>query len=450
MKIRQLDIKKKRTGSDKIEFIISTFVFRILIDTSYKMIIVKQFAYTGFKGDQNVLLFLFSYLLLFGFSVMIYEMKVNKSSIAKEVIYIFYLLSIIPFTTVMAFGNLTVEFTAANTLFWILLIAYYKCLPRRRIRFKLWHGFNGLSQKAEDWLLKGFLLVFFLVIVYISGRYTGFRINLNLLKVYELRSEAKLYAVPTFLRYLFSWSRAINTIFITYYCRQKKYLLVGIAFFLQILSFGIDGSKSVFFFALCALAINIFPRINLSKINKYALYFLSGITLTGIIFYKMTGSYFIVSLFNRRLMLLPVQLGQNYFTFFTTNTPDYYRGSFLKYFGIKTPYPDLAYLIGKTFYNQPTMGANNGLISDAITNMGLIGIILEPLLIVWILRALDNSSKGLDVRIYITAALYAGIVLLNSFVPVALLTHGILVVILVLSMMRRTNGFIKTGRRLHG
>lgn len=423
---------------DKMIFMIFILIFRVLIDISYELIIVPYFGYSGFSNNKKVIFVIISYLILCCFANVAYIWKKNNDRISKEVLYLLFLISVVPFTTMISFGNLSIEFIIANTMFWCLLSLYYIYLPYTRIKWAVGHRCWGLSQKTEDGLLISFLIISLLVIIYISWKYTRFRINLDLLNVYALRAEARSYRLSTVLRYLFSWSRAVNTVLIAYYYRRKKYLLTGVAFFLQILSFGIDGSKSVFFYAVCALIVSVFPKINLSKINDYVVLFLSGVTLVGIGHYLFTGNYVIVSLFVRRLMILPVQLGQNYFDFFTEYAPDFYHGSFLKYLGFKTSYPNLAYIIGEKFYDSPNMGANNGLISDAIANMGIVGIVIEPLFIIWMLRILDNSSKGLDVRIYVTTALYTSIVLLNSFIPVVLMTHGILVTIIILKMMKRT------------
>ena len=93
-------------------------------------------------------------------------------------------------------------------------------------------------------------------------------------------------------------------------------------------------------------------------------------------------------------------------------------------------------MIGREYYGYD-MGANNGLIADAMTNLGYGGIVVFPALISMVLKLFDRSSKGLDSRIYATVSVYVAMVLTNSFLFVSLLTHGLLVTILLLAAMKR-------------
>lgn len=428
----------------KLTYICFVLLYRLVLDLSYIIVVAPLYGYAGFTSKQTLSLLILSWLVCLGFSVISYNWYQNKNLISCEVLYIVFILSFVPFTTMMRFGNFTISFVVAYILFFACL-ALFQILVGLIIsgcHFRVMHHWT-----INDPILYLTLIISFLLITYISWRYTGFRLNFNLLKVYDLRAEAKTFHFPTIINYLFSWTRAINTVLIAYFAIRKKYIFSFTAFILQMLSFGIDGSKTVFFFALCALLISIFPKLELERLNRCVLIGVTVLLITGLIIYTVSGNFVVTSMFARRTMFLPIQLSQNYFDFFTTHVPDYYRGSFLKYFGFSTPYKNLPYLIGETYYNSPQMGANNGLLSDAITNWGYIGILINPLFLVLVLKMFDIASYKLDSRIYITVALYLSIVMTNSFLLVVLLSHGGFVLMILLAFMKRNGSSYRLNQR---
>ena len=280
-----------------------------------------------------------------------------------------------------------------------------------------------------------------LIVIFVSGRYAHFRLNFNLNIVYALRMEARLFQMPTILKYFYSWSRFCIPIFMAYFIRRKKYAYASICFLIQMLSFGVEGAKTVFFTTIFVAIIGFLPNIDFKQINRWILIGTSLITGIGIIIYKTLKLDMVFSLFVRRIMLLPIQLSENYYDFFMHNPPDYFRASFLRFLGFTTPYPNLPRIIGSVYYNAPNMNANNGLFADAISNLGLLGVVIMPFVLMFTLELLDQSAKGLDTRIYISAALYLALTLNDTFFFTVLITHGLLLIIIILALMKREEDF---------
>lgn len=136
-------------------------------------------------------------------------------------------------------------------------------------------------------------------------------------------------------------------------------------------------------------------------------------------------------------MFLPNLLNEYYFDFFSGNVPDYFRQSFLRNFGFESEYEKIPNMIGYSYFNRPDMVANNGLISDAITNMGIIGIVISPLFIVTFLWLYDNATHNLDRKIYIMSSIYIAYTLIGSFMLPALLTHGFIAMVIILFLLPR-------------
>jgi hypothetical protein len=63
-------------------------------------------------------------------------------------------------------------------------------------------NFSDAKPKRSEIILWVFLMVYIGSILYVSGRYFGFRLHFNLLDVYVLRAEVRDLNLPTILRYL--------------------------------------------------------------------------------------------------------------------------------------------------------------------------------------------------------------------------------------------------------
>jgi len=231
--------------------------------------------------------------------------------------------------------------------------------------------------------------------------------------------------------------------------QKKRFLIAGLFFVTQILSFSIDGLKSTLFMAVVALVIMWMPQFSLVGLKKLVLAGFCGISIVSVIQYIQTGNYNISDMIIRRIMFIPNLLSSYYFDFFMTHAPDYFRSSFMRQLGFVSPYEDkIGRIIGAYYLNSPTTNCNNGLVADAITNMGLIGILVMPLILILTFRILDKRVAGLDHRIYIASALYLSSVFLNTFYFTILLTHGLIILGIILGLLDRGEVLQKKNTRI--
>ncbi len=433
--VRAVGLPTIRTGS-KTEYFFLIITFRLLMDYMYRSVMATSFGYMGFDYHSNVGMAVLSWLVLLIGARLLYRAYRNKESyVSFEVVFLLFVMSFVPFTSMLGSDALETPFIICNTLFWLFFLTFTVSFrKKKRNRESIKANRFGL----DDMHLKVLAVIFALIVLYVSGRYTRFRFNLNILKVYEYRAEAKSNQLPTWLSYAFSWTRTVNTILIAYFIRRKMKLWTVGACLVQLLSFGYDGSKSTLFLLVLAVGVNLLPRFDMGKMNTWALRGITALIALLAIHYYLTGNIVAISVFIRRVFYLPVRIAKDYLDFFTKHQPDYFRQSFLRHFGIKSPYPtSIPYLIGDVYFNQPDMSANNGLISDAITNLGYVGIFVFPLLYSFMFRILDKSSEGLDPRMFITVGIYLSLVMTNSFFFSILLTHGLIVTIVVMFFMKR-------------
>lgn len=399
-------------------------LYRCSLDIVYYALLSKWYGYAGFNLKFDSLHWIVSMLLLLLAIPALF--KFTKRSCMSDVIMLLLVyLSFIPFTTMVAFFPYKSDFIYANSIYWLLFFFLMRNLPvPQRI--------CAIRTVDNDMVLTAVEALFAFVIIYISWRYAGFRFTISISNVYEYRLEAKMASIPMILRYLFAASRAVNPILLTYSMDRKKTVNVILLIVLQILSFSFDGSKTVLFTTLLGVLLYYFyTETQLKKIPIY----MTGLCVLTFLETTLLHTIFLLAYLVRRVMFVPNQLSAYYFDFFTTHTPDYYRQSFLRFFGAQSPYIDIDHLIAAIYFGKQEMGANSGLISDAITNMGIAGIIIMPIILALLLRFMDSLAVGINKRIYILPAVTTALNLINSFLPTILLTHGLLALFLILALI---------------
>lgn len=417
-------ITKNRALFSLIIFIV---LYRLGLDFVYINYLSTTFGYMGFGYDFSMTSVIISWLLLVPLFPVV--KKLTYKQCFSSVILLFLIhLSYIPFTAMVAFsGSFSSAYIFANTIYWFCLLISMWLLPDFKLK-------NLKNSHFNEVLLLGIAGFFALVVLYVSVRYTGLRFTLDLSMVYDMRKEVREFGMPTLLKYLFAASKVVNPVLLAYFLTKKRWGWGGFMVFIQFLSFSVNGSKTVFFSTILTVLVFYFYKPEyLSKLSGLFI----GIMFITIVEKALFDGIFTLSYIVRRVLFLPNQLGYYYFDYFTLHTPDYFRQGFLRLFGFRSPYMDIDHLIGLAYYGRSDMGANNGLISDAVTNLGGWGIVVMPLLLTLVLKLLDACSKDIDTRIYMVSSITIAFILIGSFLNTALVTHGILAVCFVLYLLPR-------------
>jgi FtsH-binding integral membrane protein len=71
--------------------------------------------------------------------------------------------------------------------------------------------------------------------------------------------------------------------------------------------------------------------------------------------------------------------------------------------------------------------------------MGIMGIILFPLILVFILRLIESVSKGIKEGMMFVVVFSVGLTLLSTTFTIALLNNGILLMMIMLYFLPRRN-----------
>lgn len=426
--IRQQNTNDTINKNYTVYIIIGIILFRVSLDFVFVRCMVTIFGYTGMVLSTSTYKVVLSWIVLI-FGLPIYLHSIDEESFSGLILFFLLLLSFVPFTTMIAYFDFSNEYVLANSIYWILLGLLIIYIPPKNIRIKIG------SQTIQIWIW-AITILFGISILYISGKYMGFRFVLNLSSVYQMRDEARELPLPTLLTYIFDASKAVNLVLIVYAMQKKRIALLISLIVIQILSFSINGSKTVLFSTVVTLVLYYVYK---KKYLQLLPWMLSGLCILAYLEMELFKSININAYIIHRVFFFPNQLGYNYYDYFTTFQPDYFRQSFLRWFGFNSPYGELSHLIGEVYYSMPDMGANNGLISDAITNCGRIGVIIMPAILAFVLKAFDGVLYGVDRKVYIVPAVSFAFILLSSFLTTVLLTHGMAAVFLVFLLLSSEN-----------
>ena len=404
-------------------FTLSCILFRGLLDISYYNVVFPVYEYAGYTYNYEFTGYIVSWI-LFLFAVKFTPYKIQKVS---DYFFLTALLLVIaPLSTLYAFDSQNIT-PLAVTIFTIYTITKIVSLLPENIKIPIVK--NGYS------IALGISLMFvvFLVIWYpLSGAIPNF----NMMKVYDFRNiNMKLSAYGVF-GYTNNWTHNVfNIILISYFLRRKKYFFTLIFILIQFYFFIYSTNKIVFFIPFLIFSIWLFFR----KTNNsyWFVFFFSVVILTTILSYILFEDIYLSAFFSNRVFFIPAHLTYSYFDFFSSNPRVYWSNSVLKYF-LEYPYDlSMTHVIGR-YEGNPDMGANNGFISSGFAHAGYWGVIIYTLITGIILNIIDLITyKRLPLWFSISlVAVPFSSFLLSSDLLTTGLTHGLLLIILLLFFLR--------------
>lgn len=400
-------------------------IYKIMIDILYLLYSGRTFDY----GIQiSVLNIVSGYIsvVLFSYFMCIYYKSQSVSSLLMIAINMFYF---IPITTYCSLGPGSSSFLFFSILYWGILSFLQIRLP-----------VISLKRKQSFLLDKSFYILFAAIAfltIFISVKYTGFRIITNLLEVYDVRAEASTYNLPAWLVYMQKFSTILIPLLILFAFSKKKYIFGIFGCFLLLLNFSFAGHKSVLFMGIFLIAGFLFWRKEMMSI------IVPGGVVIGI-FAILEERFFqhayINSFLFRREGFVLASLSDKYYRYFINNPTDLFRGTFLGKLGWVSPYKQpVSSVIGNNYLTQ-TVSSNNGLLADVWGQLGVIGILIMPIIIIVCFRLFDMATDGLEMKYLIGIGIYYAICFMNSTWSTVLLTHGFLIACMALFLFpRNTN-----------
>ena len=392
--------------------LLGLLVWRVLLDTIYVTFISPAWWYTGLTCSFDMGRCALAWAVFLLTLPSLANMVARKSPSDLGMVLL-YLISFMPGLTVVSYAELDQGFQLAFYTFWIGFIIANATLPHMHFRsVSKRHGLlvYGLATGACS-----------LVILIVWARYAHFRINLSLLNVYDLRADASEFNMPTILSYLYAACRGLAPVLLGYslVCRNSGVILWNIV--LTLLLFSVDGVKSVVFSAVVVIAAFFLVKKTIEPSIFIYCFVALGIFASMM---SLFGFSYVTESLLRRVAYLPNYLASAYYELSVHSGPDFFRQGFLRLFGAKSQYDiPLAQLVGSRYYIGGN--ANTGLLADAVMNLGVVGPLLYPLLLVGLLRIAEACADELPSFISSSCMILLVWHLTNSFFTTALLTHGV-------------------------
>jgi len=408
-------------------------LFRLTLDIVYINIIVPMYGYNGYVYVSDNAKYFLSWIAYIGLSFIASSLIIFPLKPSSVIALVLFCMSYVPASSLFGLANLPYRFFMYVCIFWGLLLALTRLfLIKLKPGQKKNTGFK--NPRIKDSLIEAIAWAFGAYILLLSFRYNRLYINLNLENVYELRSAAALANFGGFNGYLMTWAAVVFSFAAIRYYEKKMWSRFLLICYLQLLLFSINGMRTTLFFIPIAIIgyILVTPR-RLSMIPL----FLTCINLGALLFFVVYKSVVLTGLLIYRVYYIPAMLGFQYFDFFSKNPPDMLAQSVFRRLGSVSRYDiPIPYLIDSAYSDGKSM-ANTGMFGDAFANFGPFGSILYPILFTIVFKVFDIASIGLNLRSYIVIVLVVSLAFSNVSFFTALLSNGLLMAILLLSLQNR-------------
>lgn len=314
-------------------------------------------------------------------------------------------------------------------IFWFMMIVLNKIdIPIKVVKIKS-HQSNAIR-----WLL--FLLTI-ITAIYLLIYVYDFSLNFQLLslqstEIYDTRALAKTSTEGVFA-YIVNWIVKIilPLLFIYYYDERQKVNTI-ILLLLSVLLFMAAPVKSNLMIIPVALIVyhSYKSDLNLNKLFIKILVLSITLALSLYWMFDLNLAATFLNLIVRRTMFTPAHLALQYYDFFSLNVPYYFSDSILKGL-VSNPYGSGSVeLIAQIYYGK-SFSPNNGLFGDAFAQFGHLGVFVYPILYNMVFLVMDNVCRKIDVRLILGIFISLTNSLINSALFTCLLTHGILVMIVL-------------------
>lgn len=401
--------------------ILLVMVYRLALDYVYLTMICRIYGYTGFYADVQLPLYGASLLAALAFSPFVVRLQEEPLPSARAVT-VFNYVYFIPLTSYCGCSGAGAAFFLTGMAYWALLLLFQFQLPVLSI--------ETLPTRHARQSYLALTVLSSVFVMFVSGRYTGFRFTLDVIHVYDVRAEAAGYSMPGIVSYALSMMGIILAILLLYWLTRKKYLTVAALVAVYLFLFSIAAHKALFFYLLLLLAGYFLYRPWMMRWLGGLLTLFAG---AAVLEEKLAGSFYLMTLFFRRSMFLVVRISREYMEFFSENPLNLFRDSILGKLPKITPiYTTRISKIMGEFRGNIGENATNGLLGDLFANFPIpAGIFLLPLILVVCFRLLDAASLKLPEKLTTATCAYFAIGFSNSSWSTMLLSGGFLVACLM-------------------
>ena len=394
----------------------------------YTTYVVDIFGYAGFHDALNVGKALLSPVALLA----AFALLRNNGLPSYFFLNLILAFIVTPSLVLFSGSDLPFEFIAVTWTAFALVAAVVFFLRLRRLRT---HTVS--ATRLLPWIVSSGLLLVVGILALGGARY----LNFDLTRVYDFRRDASAnlpgvfqYLVPTF-------SNAIvpSGIVLSMHYRRWGLLLLSVS--CSVLLFALSSNRLPLFIPVVLATVYWFSR-HPRAIDATLLALIAAVAVGGADFHLMqSGVGGLAGLFGslgvRRALLVPSLMNWSYFDFFSVHPHTYWSDSKVT-LGLVDPVYDIgiADLIGRDVFGRD-MHANAGWIGSGMANAGYAGIALYSVALGLLLSLLDACARTLGYTLVLAVFLIPVLsVAVSSDLTTMLLTHGLLVLLAVVILLK--------------
>ena len=403
------------------------FAYRIILDILFILALSVIFEYTGFTLHFSLIKFVISYGALY-FSIPYIQRVIEKETFSNMIVFLIYILYFIPMLSLCGLMNVSYLFFLCTILYMYIFLFLNEKLKYIKLK--------ELSLKYSGILFNILIIAIPLFLVYISYKYTGFRLFVSFSDIYKIRLESKFYSMPVIFNYFLNQLGIIIPAMIVYCLIKKKYFRLILMILSQYLLFVFGAEKSVVISLVIIIATYFLYKKNYS-------YLIIPLLIVGMIFIPFESRFFnssiILSYLYRRNLFLPPFISYQYFSFFSQHSFSFFTNGIMRWIGFSQVYPDsIANVLGN-YYAYAATNLNNGLFADAFANFGFVGVIIMPIVLVISFRLMDAFSHKIPRNIMFGFAVFYMMKFVNGFWSTNLLSGGFIILAFLLFIMQDKN-----------
>lgn len=270
--------------------------------------------------------------------------------------------------------------------------------------------------------------------------------NLDLTAVYDYRRDVGEVIGAGNMGYVNMWAyKVFGPTLLAIALWKRHFWLAALAFALHVYWFGVSAHKSVLFYPFLVLFLWVwFRRTRALSVVPFAM---TGVVVAVLLLYLVVDLGLPASMFIRRVFFVIANNTFYYYEFFSANELVYWSNSVLSTV-LEYPYDiNPARVIGDSRGTESHV--NNTFLSTGYMHAGVWGIVFYGILAGFIFRIVDSvAASGVPIWVAIAVLIVpARSLLLSSDLPTALLTHGIGIGVLILLLLRSSDG--APSRRTH-
>ena len=410
--------ERKKLRKTKRAYAFLIIIYKALLDVLYVVSISRDYAYYGldyFHSPQKIAM---GY--IFFFFVLIFMVgHIMKPRPSNQLMFFFELMYFVPGITFHTYSSSELPF------FWFFIGFYFlfqlaNYFGKKVVKEnKPINTTNNKNKRIFFNVLVVFLLAF---TVFYLVYYNGFRLKFDFSNVYALRLQTREMEIPTIISYLRNPTGILIPVLIFICLKNKKFLKALILIIIQLAMYGFGANK------IHLLSIGVCIVVALFREKRIYYWVLIGLCL--FLTFSIVYDHFnheldtLTNILIRRTMFTPHKMCHDYYTCFTLNQPDYWRSSFLRYFGFESPYGELTYYIG--IYNGTLANCDNGLVGDAYGNFGYYSLLIYPFLYFFLFTTYNIMCRGIKKEIILFFSIIYAVVIYDAPFFTVLLTHGYL------------------------